>query len=148
MSFEELESKLLREPTLERGTGATMEQVLRAEDQLGQFPPDFRRYLMTFGWVTVRHYELFGIGDTVPAYLNLEAVTLEERQDFGLPQQFVAVMNNGGGDLYCFDTHHSVAGASPIFLWDHETREAASSGEVAPSFTAWLQGKLQAGAAI
>lgn len=143
LSFEELESKLLSEPTLERGSAATVEQVLRVEGRLGQFPADFKRYLMVFGWLAFRQYEIFGIGDGVPTYLDLEAVTLEERRQFGLPQHFVAVMYTGSGDLYCFDTRSSGEGECPIFLWDHEEREARSPGEGGPSFTAWLQSKLE-----
>jgi hypothetical protein len=75
VNYDELRSVLAVRDDLERGSGAAPEDVLRAAGLLGELPEDYRRFLVEFGWIAVGSFEIFGLGDDVPDYLNVVTVT-------------------------------------------------------------------------
>ena len=105
---------------------------------IGPFPRDYRRFLAEFGWAAVLHFEINGVGPDVPHHLDLVQVTLDERKNFGLPPHLIPVMNDGGGNLYCFEGGRGGSNEQILF-WDHETSHASGPTVVAESFSAWLE---------
>jgi hypothetical protein len=140
MTYAELKSALSRLPpqVMESGEGATDQEINNAELRIGALPDEYRSFLADFGWLAVRQYEIYGLGSDVPRHLNLVHMTLDERSNYGLPSNLVPIMNNGAGDLYCFD------GAKPeIIFWDHYASPLKGTSMVDPSFSAWLLNLLE-----
>lgn len=83
----------------DRGTGVDDRAIGAAEARLGRFPDDYRAFLNEYGWVGVRSYEIYGLGEDVPPYLDVVRLTLAERTEPAIPLSagFVGVMNNGAG---------------------------------------------------
>lgn len=107
------------------GLGATDAQIDQAASRLGVvFGSDLAEYLSTMGQVSIDHREVFGLGPEVPAYLDLELVTLAERRGYGVPDKWVVVYNNGAGDLTCVNDDGSV-----VTLWhEDQSVEVIASG--------------------
>lgn len=142
MQFEEVRDRLAAAVTA-TGSGVAEARIREAELRIGAFPDDYRQYLGYFGWAILGHYEIFGLGQDVPGYLNVVQMTLAERLEpaVPLPGAYVCVMNDGGGNLLCFDSGRLVAGessATPMLLWDHELGAEQAPEIVAASFADWL----------
>lgn len=138
--FESLLETLARDPAAEIGRGASEEQIDLAEAVLAvHFPADFRRFLQRIGWGGRDDWEIFGIGDDVPEFLELVAITVQERTTYGpnLPSGFVPVLNDGGMSLYCLDTSAGDGQHCPVVAWD---LEAPTNGSeiVSESFSSWI----------
>jgi hypothetical protein len=104
-------------------------------------PGDYRVFLADLGWLAAGHYEIFGLGEDAPMHLNLVEMTLDERSNFGLPENLIPIMKNGRGDLYCFDG--SGARGRKVLLWDHESSPRRGAFLAGESFSAWLLGLLE-----
>jgi len=120
--------------------------IHNAEEVLGRLPDDYRYFLRQYGWLSVQHLEIFGLGSAVPAYLDVVRMTLAERSEPGspIPGSYVCVMNDGAGNLFCFDTAESGAGAGiPIVLWDHEIGLDQEPEVRERSFEDWLTALLE-----
>jgi hypothetical protein len=126
---------------IEHGEGVTAGEISLAEERIGVLPGEFREFLADLGWLAVRHYEIFGLGGSVPKHLNLVNITIDERSNFGLPQNMIPIMNNGGGDLYCFDG--GGPGRANVLLWDHESSPRRGAYVAGRSFSAWLLDLLE-----
>lgn len=139
MNYLTMAQKLRESESVELGTGASDDELRRAEQALGvAIPPDYRRFLLDFGWARIGHWELFGAGRDVPAYLNIQAVTASEREEMrpSLPPTLLPIANDGGGNLLCLDTASVNYGAEcPVIGRDHET---GSTTQVSASFLAWM----------
>jgi hypothetical protein len=147
MRFYELAEQLAATATA-YGRGATEAEVVDAESRIGPLPSDFRQFLRKFGWATLGHYEIYGLGHDVPEYLDLARMTLAERQEPSVPLRgtYVCIMNDGGGNLLCFDSDQVRAGTAntvPLLLWDHELDVDQTPEVVAESFTSWLKSRLE-----
>ena len=121
---------------MEHGAGATPTVIERAESTLGvAFPPELREYLSRLGWLTAEDLEVNGLGDDVPAHLDLVSVTLDERSAFqpSLAEHLVPLANDGAGNLYCLDTFDG-----KIVFRDHESLDEPEPEVVAPSLGSWL----------
>ena len=125
----------------EVGTGASLDAIQEVERVLGvQFPKDYETYLRTYGWARLSYDELYGLGDSVPAHLNLVANTVRERTDFRpyLPKLLVPVMPDGAGNHYCLDLSNANSGKCPVVFWDHDEGEQQIPRNVGPSFSDWI----------
>lgn len=101
-------------------------------------PLSYEEFLGEFGWGSVDHWEIFGLGSDVPPYLDLIRTTLAERRA-GLSPYLVPVMNDGGGNLYCLDTSRFAEDECPIVLWNHEDQKTHC---IASDFAVWVLRKL------
>lgn len=128
------------------GSGVSDQDIRSAEDVVGQFPDDYRYFLREYGWVSVGHLEIYGLGSAIPGYLDVVRMTLLERAESGspIPDSYVCVMNDGSGNLFCFDVDRSRERAgSPIILWDHELGPDQRPEIKARSFEVWLANLLE-----
>jgi SMI1-KNR4 cell-wall len=75
--FEEACLRMRRYPgDKELGSGATQADITEAEAALGtRFPERYNAFLREFGWGGVGLWELFGVGPSVPDYLNVVRIT-------------------------------------------------------------------------
>jgi SMI1-KNR4 cell-wall len=72
----------------------------------------YKAFLGHFGWASIEGLELYGLGEDVPAYLDLPEVTLSERTQTRprLPSRLVTLMNDGAGNHYCLDVESGEQG--------------------------------------
>ena len=129
----------------EFGRGATPQEIERAEEQLGvRLPESYKAFLRHFGWASLEGLELYGLGEDVPAYLDLVKVTLSERTQMRprLPRRLVPLMNDGAGNHYCLDAASSEQGQRPVVFWDHNLGESQDPEYVAPDLETWLSEEL------
>lgn len=142
MNFEELKSLLARFDGLKVGKGATKAAIESAEQALGvAIPGDYRRFVEDYGWGGVRGIALYGLGDDVPRHLSLVGITTSERTEMSpqLRPEFLPIMNDGSGNLYCLDTR--TEGPKVVF-WDHEDTPNQDPAVEADDFSQWLASKL------
>jgi hypothetical protein len=101
-----------------------------------------QQFLLKYGWLEVNQYEIYGLGDGVPPCLDLARMTLLERSEpaVPIPNSWICVMNDGGGNLICFDSKPISENdpIAPILLWDHELGVTQPPHVLATSFTEWL----------
>jgi hypothetical protein len=138
--------ELLSRHDILAGEGVSDGEIRNAEGALGRFPDDYRYFLQEYGWISVEHLEIYGLGATVPAYLDVVRMTLSERLETGspIPESYVCVMNDGAGNLFCFDTARSDQGeVSPIVFWDHELGPDQEPEARERSFEDWLTALLE-----
>ena len=129
----------------EFGRGATPQEIEQAEEQLGvRLPGSYKAFLRHFGWASLEGLELYGLGEDVPAYLDLVKVTSSERAQMRprLPSRLVPLMNDGAGNHYCLDVASSEQGETPVVFWDHNLGESQDPEYVAPNLGAWLSEEL------
>lgn len=139
MTLDQLERILRARDDVVIGEGNPDAAIDLAEVQLDvHFPQELRDYLRRFGYVEVGHREFFGLGRELPSYLDIVRVTQSERTETGcpLPEHFIPVLNDGGGNLYCA----LAAGAdmSGIVLWDHAAGPEQVPEPIASSLGEWL----------
>lgn len=123
MGLEQIRDLLDRSIT-SRGEGAAESELRNAEALIGPFSADYRQFLKEYGWVAFKHYDVYGLGSEVPHYLNVVHMTQAERREpaIPLPETFICVRNDGGGNLFCFDSTIVARGDGQalILLWNHE----------------------------
>jgi len=130
----------------ETGVGASSEEIDSAERILGvALPEDYEYFLRTFGWARLEHDELYGVGHSVPAHLQLVRNTQSERTTFRpfLPMWLVPVMPDGAGNHYCIDTSKLLGESNPIVFWDHDAGENQFPTKIANSFSDWIVDHLK-----
>ena len=129
----------------EFGQGATSQEIELAKQQLGvEFPRSYKAFLEHFGWASIDGLELYGLGEDVPAYLDLLKMTLSERTEMRprLPSYLVPLMNDGFGNHYCLDVGLREQGECPVVFWDHNLGEAQEPEYVARNLEGWLSEEL------
>lgn len=133
-TYERLRDHLWAIDDLEYSGPAPAAAVDTAERALGPLPEDYILFLREFGSVSVHHWEIYGVGPEVPPYLDVVVMTMEERATGGLPNDLIAIMNDGAGNLTCMTSaERSTRG---IVLWWHSP--AGREDPLAGSFTDWL----------
>jgi hypothetical protein len=140
-SYAELAKRLLDCTSRELGAGVSDDEIAAAERALEvRIEGGYRQFLKQFGWGGVEHLELHGLGGS--SHLDLVRVTQSERSEMepALPVHLVPVMNDGGGNLFCLDTH--VANEPPIVFWDHTGGVDQEPEVEAESFSSWLLAQL------
>lgn len=144
MTFDELERVLRAREDVDVGNGCDVEVVGAAERALGVvFPPELRRYLVGLGNLSLGHLEMFGLGEQIPKYLDVVTMTLSERTEAGCPLRadFVPLLNDGAGNLYCIGTVGPNAGG--VFFWDHESGPGQEPERCAASLVEWIVDLLE-----
>lgn len=139
----QLERVLANFEDAELGPGATEEELARAEERLAlRFDGTYFDFLRRFGWGSVEHIEIYGLGDDVPSHLDLVQVTESERHEMEprLQPHLLPLSNDGAGNLYCLDTR--VPNEPPVVFWDHEAPSSQTPAVVAEGFAAWLMTSL------
>ena len=125
--------------------GATPQEIELAGKQLGvKLPESYKAFLGHFGWASLEGLELYGLGDDVPAYLDLLKVAFSKRTQMRprLPNRLVPLMNDGAGNHYCLDVVSGEQGECPVVFWDHNLGESQDPEYVAPNLEAWLSEEL------
>jgi hypothetical protein len=59
----------------------------------------------------------------------------EDWRDLGLPVELVAFGSDGMGNLFCFPVEGSASQTLPVFLWNHDSKDAEM---IASSFGDWI----------
>jgi hypothetical protein len=145
MSYNELMAVLAEREVMPLG-GASEQAVQAAEGMIGRFPAEYRRFLRDFGWIEVDHIEVYGLGESVPSYLNVARMTMLERAEpaVPLPPRHACIMNDGFGNLHCVgvgkDEEQGLSDA--VVCWDHKGPLTQDPVELAESFARWLIGLL------
>ena len=132
--FGELKSLIKQNPTSQFGAGAEETEIAEAQTTIGRLPDDYVKFVREFGWLAIDHYGIFGLGLNVPNHLDLRFMTLDERENYGLPCHRIPIMNDGGGSPYSFDVQIDSATAG-VVLWDHDASSTGHQFRVASSFT-------------
>jgi hypothetical protein len=141
MPFREL-SELLADREIVSGAGASRQEITAAQAAIGPLPIDYQQFLQEYGWLQVEGNEIYGLGEGIPPYLDVVRMTLSERSEpaVPIPSSWICVMNDGGGNLICFDSK-AVSETDPntaILFWDHELGVTQPSDIIGTSFTDWL----------
>jgi hypothetical protein len=125
-TYEAARTALLTCPSFEHGTGATKQQLDEAQRELGAFPADYLQFVRDFGYASFGFHDIWGVGSNLPRGLDLVAMNRSEHDEFGLPSDFIAIHNNGGGDLTGFkrDTPTSLE----LWTYCHEDQAAVTDG--------------------
>lgn len=139
--FEYLRAARTRRPS-DFGNGAPPALVAAAEDRLGvELPVDYQAFLAEFGWLDSVALSVFGCGPGVPSHLDVVAETLLERSQFAplIPAHFVAISNDGAGNLTCLDTRRATErDAGTVVFVPHDT--AGFEPEFASAtFETWVE---------
>ena len=140
MASSALQKLILAMPDAQHGTGVDAAQITAAARTLGtRFPADYSGFLARLGWAVIGPQEIFGPGSDLPLlWMDVAAVTAQERLDGGLPAELIAVHADRGGNFHCLDTSQvDAAGLAPVVFWAHD--DQAHVRVVAPTFMAWLQ---------
>lgn len=114
--------------------------IFKAEDELGiQFPPSFRSKMMSVngGEVSVGEdcFQLYPFYDTsdkkrIKRTCNsIVHETVKEREHYQMPENLVAIGNNGGGDLLVFKVTELTGSEAPVYWLDHESGEVTYIAE-------------------
>jgi cell wall assembly regulator SMI1 len=141
----ELANALIARDDVVIGRAASEAEIDGAQQALGvTFPQALREYLLRFGHLELGHFELYGLGTELPKYLQLVAMTVTERIESGcpLPHEFIPILNDGGGNLYCIGTQPS--GAGRVVLWVHTLGVDQDPEVHAASLLDWINDLLTA----
>jgi hypothetical protein len=125
-------------PMTDNPPGASEESILAAEAALGvKFPSDFRRYLAKWGNLGWDGVEFCGIVDDNPnaKYPNFVRETQYVREEGGLPENYVVIVNEDGDEYICVDVNQP---EGAIVTWDFFERELVDRYYQRPSFVDYL----------
>jgi len=145
MTFDEMAQALLSFSHRTLGEGATDDEIEAASRTLGvPIRGGYRMFLRRFGHGGVADFDIFGVGRSVPAHIDLVDLTQSERTMYepNIPHHLLPIMNNGGGDHVCLDTQ-----ASPnephVVMWWHEDGPDQIPPFVAHNFVSWLSKMIE-----
>ena len=113
-------NRILPIPGIERGIGATENQIQDAERQLGlKIPPDYRAVLRRAGWLGIGPQEFWGLGPDVPDHLDLVISTQLWRTNrrLELPDHLLPIQEDGSGSLFCLDSSRVDCVESPVLFF-------------------------------
>lgn len=122
---------------------ASSAAVAEAERALGvRFPPSYRAFVERYGAGSIAGRELYGVLDdpVAPGPPNVVWVTERARQDFGLPRQFVVLVDFDDSSAVALDSSLSASdGEQPVLrIWPGEPGDVIDS-ELARDFGAFLK---------
>ena len=116
------------------GTGLSEAEIDGVEKALGRLPLGYRALLGRFGWISVGPFDIYGVGEALPEYLNVLTVAKDEWAQGGLPPNLIPLRNDGGGNLYCVGIQGDDI-REEVFFWEHATRRSYA---VARDLEEWL----------
>ena len=129
------------------------ELVAQAEEALGsRFPPSYRSFVGELGAGDIAGEEFYGVIDddfdnsSVPDAVWL---TLQQREDSGLPPNLIIVYGDAEGAYYALDTSRTDgSGEHPVVLWTPGASEPGDELEaVAGDFGELFRTRIEAGLA-
>jgi SMI1-KNR4 cell-wall len=139
-----LEEVLRRLPDIKGarlGRGVEEAELADTERRLGvTLPPGYRSFLKQIGWATIARVAVFGLGDDVPADLDLRTRAAEAAPD--LPANMVPFARDDDGVVYCLDAAHSGPYESPVYRWGSGTSAEAAPEYAGHDFASWLWMRL------
>lgn len=141
MEFTQVKQQLRFHPVQSFGKGATTADIQYAEKRLHvTLPTSYKQFLLEFGWGGIEDFEVFGVGQGCPKYLDVVKVTESERYEMepSLKRDLVAILNDGFGNHYCLDTGKMSQGECPVVFWDHEAELTQTPEKVSKTFGDWL----------
>lgn len=111
-----------------------------AEQELGvRFPPSFRSKMMEVNGGEVSlgedYFELYPFYDTSDRKRlkrtcnSIVHETRKEREDYRMPENLVAIGNNGGGDLLVYKAEDLTGNEAPVYWLDHENGDINHAAE-------------------
>lgn len=119
----------------EYGTGASIHEIENAEDELGEFPADYKLFLEQFGWARFNSFEIAGLAaDPAEEWMNVVAMTRRWRSQFGMPSHLVCFYDDGAANVECFSTRSD--NDTSIYFYSPANSTAFSDGD---SFTDFLK---------
>lgn len=127
--------------------------VAAAEQALGvDFPPSYRAFVKELGAGGAAAREFYGITSdnfTTATIPNGIWLTLQERQDSGLPDHLIVVFDDGDGSYLALDTsRRDDSGENPVVEWiPGASGPGDDLDEVAPDFGALFRERVQEGLA-
>jgi antitoxin YobK len=121
--------------------------IARAEQALGvTFPPSYRRFHAELGAGDLEGEEFYGVITDDWSVSPPDAIgrTLDERDEIGLPDEYVVVAETPDGGWYLLDTARQDSdGESPVVLWmPGASPEDAPPEDVADNFGAFMRERL------
>ena len=119
------------------GSGAGQHEVAEVERSLGLIlPAGYRAFVLQVGWAEVGGIAVFGLGEGVPADLDLRAVVAGARP--GLPPSAVPFARDSSGAIFCLDAAHSGPYESPAYRWHPEAPAEEALEYAGHDFASWL----------
>ncbi|MBL0122573.1 MAG: SMI1/KNR4 family protein [Betaproteobacteria bacterium] len=145
MTFDEVARRLYGNEEFEHGAGANATTISAAEAALGlAFPESYRRFLASFGWGCIGHFEIHGLGQDVPVWLDIVKLTASQRKltrsgmNLRIPPYLLPLHNEDDGDQICIDTMQRVGDSAPVVFWDHTIGNRQAPEKIADDFIEWL----------
>ncbi len=143
MKTDLLFAQILSNTTCQAGTPMSTAAVEALESGLGvRFPADYKKYLETFGWLTIGSRELMGGGKGIAPYLDAASTIVSWREaGAGVPPSdglFIPLEDTGDGNYTGIKLSAASDGKrSPVYTWYHDDPVKPFVRE-ASSLTAWL----------
>lgn len=113
-------ASLRKQKNLRHSTGASRDEVVRAEMELGlSFFSDYREYLTEFGIASANGHEFTGL--CASPRLNVVSVTRDQRKRHAVPNDFYVVEEAGIDDIVVWqassgELYQTVPGREPILF--------------------------------
>jgi len=137
MTFEDIEQRLKYHDDFDHGAGVNAETIADAERELGRaFPDSYRRFLQSFGWGCFGNFEIYGLGEDVPMWLDV--MTAVNCVNAPLPPHLLPLHYEGDGDHICIDTRRGPGDSAPVVFWDHELGAEQDPQKIADDFLEWI----------
>jgi hypothetical protein len=122
------------------GDGADDGTIAEAERALGlTFPGGYRTFLRQVGWARVTGLEVLGLGEGVPADLDVRAVVAGMQGS--LPANALPFARDEG-TIFCLDAKHQGPYESPVYRWRPEAPSTDSLEYVGHDFASWVWMRL------
>jgi hypothetical protein len=142
MTFDEVKRAMTASGPLRVGGGASEADIQNAEAILGvQISGGYRDFLLAYGWGGVGYLELYGLGNDVPAFINLIDIAMSEWTEMmpKLRRDLLPIRNDGSGNLYCLDLKSD---GPKVVFWSHEAGEEQIPDVVAADFSSWFASEI------
>lgn len=121
------------------GRGVEELELAHTERRLSvTLPPGYRSFLRRIGWAKVDRVAVFGLGDDVPADLDLRTRAAE----LDLPANMVPFARDDDGVVYSLDAAHSGPYESPVYRWGSGTSADTAPAYDGHDFASWLWMRL------
>ena len=140
-AFEKVRGYLANRTDLEKGAGATEDELVSLAKVWGLLPEDFVAYLREFGWVRFGAQELLGLGKDVEPHQNIlkQAGRLwKPRGAYKLSLDLLPFYDSGGGWFYCLS---KLDASKHVVCWAYEYEkrgEPQPYDETYPSWSEWF----------
>ena len=111
-----------------------------------ELPESFKNYLLTYGSLSVKSFELNGLinisNDSEPVHANFVGLTKESQDNYGLIKKYIQLGDAGLGDQWvlCCDSQSKNYGK--MFFWNPGIADENDMEKCADSFEEFIEKKL------